>query len=217
MSKRNAVFSPASIDALKSGSLVDPLTIGLSLVSLSRGRKVWRYRRRLPKSKVIVSISGGRFPTTTIANAREWAQSLNLLVDAGTDPRIALRAEKKRVTMSVSRAHELYMIAVREGRSSRAKRPNKPRTIIDKQGIFDRDIAPRLGNYSIYDVTERDLIMLVEAKAKTAKIRANRLAAELKVFFGWAASLRGLEVSLEVDPSRRLGDLRFPEPASSPN
>jgi integrase len=42
-------------------------------------------------------------------------------------------------------------------------------------------------------------------------VRANRLAAELKVFFGWAASLRGLEVGLEVDPSRRLGDLRFPE------
>jgi integrase len=31
------------------------------------------------------------------------------------------------------------------------------------------------------------------------------------VFFGWAASLRGLEVGLEIDPSRRLGDLRFPE------
>ena len=41
-------------------------------------------------------------------------------------------------------------------------------------------------------------------------MRANRLAAELKVFFGWTASLRGLAVGLEVDPSRRLGDLRFP-------
>jgi hypothetical protein len=40
-------------------------------------------------------------------------------------------------------------------------------------------------------------------------VRANRLAAELKVFFGWAASLRGLEIGLETDPSRRLGDLRF--------
>jgi len=42
-------------------------------------------------------------------------------------------------------------------------------------------------------------------------VRANRLAAELKVFFGWAASLRGLEIGFEIDPSRRLGDLRFPE------
>lgn len=68
---------------------------------------------------------------------------------------------------------------------------------------------------SIYEVTETDLIKLVQAKGKVAKIRANRLAAELKVFFGWCASLRGLEVGLEIDPSRRLGDLRFPETARS--
>src|SRR3546814_6462596 len=62
------------------------------------------------------------------------------------------------------------------------------------------------------DVCSSDLLIkLVEAKGKTAKVRANRLAAELKVFFGWAASLRGLEIGLESDPSRRLGDLRFPE------
>jgi integrase len=113
--------------------------------------------------------------------------------------------------MTVERAHALYMVAVREGRSSRAKRPNKPRTIADKLGVYERDIGPKLGQRIIYDVTEADLVKLVTIKGKTAKIRANRLAAELKVFFGWTASLRGTEVGLEVDPSRRLGDLRFPE------
>jgi hypothetical protein len=113
--------------------------------------------------------------------------------------------------MTVSRAHGLYMVAAREGRASRAKRPNKLRTISDKLQIYRCDIAPKLAKRSIYEVAEKDLIRLVEAKGKTAKVRANRLAAELKVFFGWAASLRGLEVGLETDPSRRLGDLRFPE------
>lgn len=113
--------------------------------------------------------------------------------------------------MTVDRAHKLYMEAVREGRSSRAKRINKPRTVADKQDIYRRDIAPKLGRKIIYEVTEADLIKLVETKGKKARVRANRLAAELKVFFGWTASLRGLEVGLEVDPSRRLGDLRFPE------
>jgi integrase len=107
------------------------------------------------------------------------------------------------------------MDAVREGRSSRAKRPNKPRTIADKLELYDRDIAPKLGRKIIYDVTETDLIKLIEAKGKTARIRANRLAAELRVFFGWASSLRGLDVGLEVDPSKRLSDLRFPETARS--
>src|SRR3546814_12727229 len=113
--------------------------------------------------------------------------------------------------MTVAKAHQRYMVAVREGRSSRAKKPNSPRTIKDKQAIYKRDIAPKLAKRIIYDVTEADLIKLVEAKGKTAKVRANRLAAELKVFFGWAASLRGLAIGLESAPSRRLGDLRFPE------
>jgi integrase len=113
--------------------------------------------------------------------------------------------------MTVARAHELYMVAVREGRSSRAKRPNKPRTARDKLEIYQRDIAPVIGGKIIYDVVESDLVRLVGAKGKVAKVRANRLAAELNVFFGWCASLRGMEVGLANDPSRRLGDLRFPE------
>ena len=42
-------------------------------------------------------------------------------------------------------------------------------------------------------------------------MRANRLIAELKVFFSWPTSLRGSEVGLGSNPAARLGDLRFPE------
>jgi integrase len=117
--------------------------------------------------------------------------------------------------MTVDRAHQLYMVAVHEGRASRAKRKNRPRTITDKQKIYDRDVPAKLKKRPIYEITEKDLVNVVIRKGKTAKVRANRLAAELKVFFGWAASLRGLEVGLEGDPSRRLADLRFPEPPRS--
>ncbi|WJT00811.1 tyrosine-type recombinase/integrase [Novosphingobium humi] len=206
-------FSPAMIDALCEGSLADPLTPGLAIEVLKSGKKRWRYRRQVARQKVVATIFGGLFPAQSIAEAREWARELNLQVEAGIDPRAIQRAEKARNEMTVAKAHGLYMVAVHEGRSSRAKRINKPRTIKDKMDVYNHDIAPTLGNRNIYEVTERDLINLVEAKGKTAKVRANRLAAELKVFFGWAASLRGLEVGLEADPSKRLGDLRFPEKA----
>jgi integrase len=88
---------------------------------------------------------------------------------------------------------------------------NKPRTIADKLAIYRCDIAPSLAKKVIYDVTEEDLTKLVLAKGKSARVRANRLAAELKVFFGWAASLRGLEVGLASNPATRLTDLKFPE------
>lgn len=208
-------LTPAAIDNLHKGLLADVQTPGLAIEVLGSGKKRWRYRRKVARKTIMVTLYGKPFPLQSIAEARDWARELNEKTEAGIDPRVAQREEKLRSEMTVARAHSLYMIAVREGRASRAKRPNKPRTIKDKLEIYSCDIATKLGSRSIYDVTEKDLIRLVEAKGKTAKIRANRLAAELKVFFGWAAGLRGLEVGLETDPSRRLGDLRFPETARS--
>lgn len=208
---KKVALTPASIDALQKGLLADLLTPGLAIEVLSSGKKRWRYRRQVARTTVMVTLYGEPFPAQSIAGAREWARSLNENVEAGIDPRVAQREEKARAEMTVARAHGLYMIAVREGRSSRAKRANKPRTVQDKLEIYERDIGPKLGHRVIYDVAEGDLVKLVTAKGKTAKVRANRLAAELKVFFGWAASLRGMEIGLQEDPSRRLGDLRFPE------
>lgn len=209
---RKLAFTPASIDALTEGFLDDPYTPGLRIEVLESGRKAWKIERRVVGTRMKVRLTLGTYPAHSIASAREWAGELNQQIDAGIDPREAIRADKKRASLTVAHAHELYMGAVREGRASRAKRKNKPRTIADKQEMYDRDIAPFLAKKSIYDVSERDLISLVMKKGETAKVRANRLAAELKVFFGWAASLRGLIIGLENDPSRRLGDLRFPEP-----
>lgn len=212
---RKIALTPAAIDNLQKGLLADLQTPGLAIEVLGSGKKRWRYRRKVARKNIMVTVYGKPFPNQSIADARDWARDLNEKTVAGIDPRVAWREEKIRSEMTVARAHELYMTAVREGRASRAKRPNKPRTIADKLDIYKSDIAPKLAGRSIYEVTERDLILLVEAKGKVAKIRANRLAAELKVFFGWAAGLRGLEVGLEIDPSRRLGDLRFPETARS--
>lgn len=209
--RRTQFLCPAAIDRLTTGELKDQSTPGLLIEVLSTGKKVWKFKRRVSGGGPLVRLSLGQFPAHSIAAAREWADKLNEQVEAGVDPREVMRAAEARASMTVARAHGLYMHAVREGRASRAKRRNKPRTIADKLEIYERDIAPALARKIIYDVSEPDLIKLVENKGKTAKVRANRLAAELKVFFGWAASLRGLEVGLEADPSRRLGDLRFPE------
>ena len=209
--KARKALTPAAIDDLTCGRICVPESPGLRIEVLSSGKKRWKYRRRLLGSDAPVKMHFGFFPNVSIADAREWASKLNQQIEAGLDPREVLRQEYEQNTMTVARAHKLYMVAVREGRSSRAKRPNKARTVSDKLEIYNRDIAPKLGAKSIYEVTEADLVKLVTAKGKIAKIRANRLAAELKVFFGWAASLRGMEVGLESDPSRRLGDLRFPE------
>jgi hypothetical protein len=147
---RKQTFTPAALDTLQRGSFADPSTPGLAIEVLATGKKRWRYRRRIVGSNVVAKLLGGLFPAQSIADAREWARGLNLKAELGIDPRAALREERSRATMTVARAHGLYMVAVREGRSSRAKRPNKPRTISDKLEIYERDIAAKLALKSIY-------------------------------------------------------------------
>jgi hypothetical protein len=207
---RRVMLTPASVDALVDGYLIDPQTPGLWIKASARGRKTWRYRRRLSNGDV-VRLSLGRYPAFTIAAAREWAADLNAKVERDIDPRVLAAEEVERARLTVAFAHERYMAAVREGRASRAKKLNKPRTIDDKLAIYNCDMAPKLADKLIFDVTEEDLTRLVLSKGRSARVRANRLAGELKVFFGWAASLRGTEIGLPSNPAARLTDLKFPE------
>lgn len=207
---RRIVLTPASVDELVEGYLADPQMPGLRIEVGATGKKTWRYRRRLTGGGTI-KLTLGRYPAFSIAAAREWAAELNAKVEADVDPRVLAIAGIERAKLTVAFAHERYMVAVREGRASRAKKLNKPRTIADKLAIYNRDIAPTLATKLIVEVTEDDLTKLVLAKGRTARRRANLLAAELKVFFGWAASLRGTEIGLPVNPAFRLTDLKFPE------
>jgi len=213
---KKIALTPAAVDALNEGFLADFFTPGLMVEVLVSGKKRWRYRRLIAGIKASATLFGGLYPVCSIAKAMEWARGLNEVVQAGGDPRDHIRQERIRNAMTVAGAHELYMVAVRQGRASRAKRPNKARTITKKQEIFDRHIAPTLVKRSSYEIVEDDLIRLIEIKGRTAQVRANRLSAELKVFFGWASSLRSLEVSLQTNPSLRLTDLRSPEQPRSP-
>ena len=210
MERRNA-FTPANIDLHSKGKLKDPQTPGLFIVTGPGGKKHWKYRRRVKGSDATVELTLGTFPVYSIAAARAWAVRLNDQVETGIDPRAVEKEARERAEMTVERAHHLYMIAVGEGRGSRAKRVNKPRTIADKIRIYDCDIAPNLAKKVIYEIVEEDLTRLVLAKGKHARVRANRLAAELKVFFGWASSLRGMEVGLRSNPAARLTDLKLAE------
>ena len=203
-------MTPASVDELVDGHFADPQTPGLRIEVGATGRKTWRYRRRLTGGGII-KLTLGRYPAFSIAAAREWAAGLNAKVEADVDPRALAAEEIERARLTVAFAHERYMAAVREGRASRAKKLNKPRTIADKLGIYNRDIAPTLAEKLIFEVTEDDLTKLVLGKGRTARRRANLLSAELKVFFGWAASLRGTEIGLPSNPAFRLTDLKFPE------
>ena len=103
---RKVALTPASIDALKKGSLADLPTPGLAIEVLGSGKKRWRYRRLVAGTKVVATLFGGLFPARPIA-ARAWARGLNEKTESGIDPREALREEKARAEMTAARISEV--------------------------------------------------------------------------------------------------------------
>ncbi|WP_340314958.1 tyrosine-type recombinase/integrase [Rhizorhabdus argentea] len=187
-------FTPSSIDSLSEGKRSDPLIPGLYIQVVGKGRKVWRYRRRVTKSHTIVTAQLGYFPAFAISAARKWAAAFNEAVERGEDPRVALRAEASRKAMTVEKAHGLYMAAMRRGDRKRLK----PRTIKDKEVIFTRDIESRLGSLLLDDLTEDECWDAVYDKAEASKVRANKMAGELSCFLRWCSGREGQMAGIKL-------------------
>lgn len=216
MSKK-LTLTPASLDALKKGSIADPQTPGLYIEALSSGKRVWKFRRRIPGVVPELKDRLGLYPATTIAAAREWARGINEKIDAGVDPRDEARAQQQRETLTVDRCHEMYMEAVRlnqhRTRRSQTAKPIKPRTITEKQAMYDRNVSKVIGSRWIGSIEQADLTKIIIAMSVRSPVQANRTGAELRVFFSWCCGLRGQEKGIELpnNPSAILGDLWNPE------
>jgi hypothetical protein len=124
---------------------------------------------------------------------------LNEQIEAGIDPRAALREEQARNAMTVARAHELYMIAVREGRSSRANGPTNHAPSKTRKDVQARHCAGAWSTQHLRCDRKRP-DQAGGSQGQAAKVRANWLAAELKVFFGGRPTARP-DVGLTSDPS----------------
>ena len=198
------LFTPRSLDNLKEGLMLDPQTPGLS-IEAAQGLKTWRYKRKVRGSNTVFKKVLGRFPALNIADARGIAQGFNAQCEAGVDPRETAK-EGAAQAMTVADAHALYMAYVRSGE----RKVLKPGTIREKDEIYTRDMKAIHGK-PIHSITDDDLWELVETKGETATTRANRLAAEMKVFFSWCASRRGKKagIGLASDPSRTLSGSYF--------
>lgn len=92
---------------------------------------------------------------------------------------------------TVSEVFSAYM--AQEGRHRKSAK--------EKQRIFDREIKPTLGALTMAEVTQDALAKLVNDKAKTAPVQANRLQALLSRFFRWSTSSVGWSDSMiRVNP-----------------
>lgn len=203
-------FTPSTIDALRSGTIRDARTAGLFIEGMPSGKRIFRYQRRISGTTRMHKATLGTFPAYTVAEAQEWAQAINRTVERGIDPNEKAKADaQSRVT--VAAAWAIYIAEVRLGMHKAKQCKLKERTILDKGRMFTLDIDPAFGTRQLATITSKELWDLVNARGVEAPVRANRLAAELKVFFKFCCSEQGASIGLAADPSSKLSGKRFEE------
>lgn len=212
MTKKMA-FTPTAFEALKTGSINDPQNPGLSLLALPSGKKSWKYTRRFGPD--IVKATFGSYPAQNVAAARAKAREYNEAIENGIDPRGTVAAN----ALTTDEVHALYMAAVRANlhkvRKTTKAKALKPRTIIEKEEMYIRNIKPALGSKLFADITAKDLSTIIIRMGEVgnrgvpAPVQANRTLAELRVIFGWAGGLRAKEqgVHITTNPTDGLGEL----------
>lgn len=191
---KSSNLTPSSVDRLEFGKYADAEIPGLCVEILRSGKKKWIFRRRIAGSKAIIERRLGTYPTYSIAAARAWARDLNAAIDRGEDPRITLRLQRQFDSMTVDKAHAIYMQAMRRG----DRKTLRPRTIYDKEAIYRCDIAPRLGRQSLLSLTEDACWDAVYDKAKASKFRANKMAGELSCFLRWCSGREGRMAGIDL-------------------
>lgn len=204
--KKAVNLSPSRIEALCEGKYPDGFVPGLCVIVSGSGKRAWVFRRRVARSGTIVTLRLGGFPAYSIGAARDWASKLNEAIERGLDPREVERIERAK-TMSVAEAHAVYMTAMRRG----DRKTLKPRTLEDKTKIFTRDIEPRLGKKVLGELTEDECWDAVYDKAKSSKVRANKMAGELSCFLRWCSSREGQmdSIRLQAHPAPTLNSNWF--------
>ena len=205
--EKDVNLTPSCIDQLQTGAIFDPEIAGLCVIVVGPGKKVWRFKRRIARTKTIIELKRGSFPAYSIAAARDWARPLAEAVARGEDPRIAMRKAKAHSEMTVAEAHGLYMAAMKRG----DRKKLKPRTISDKQVIYKRDIGPRIGAMLLAELDEDACWDAVYDKAEASKHRANKMAGELSCFLRWCAGREGrmAGIRLEAHPAPTLNSNWF--------
>ena len=145
-------------------------------------------------------MSIGRWPVWTATAARARAKQLRRMIDLGQDPLGKRQARRGEPTFAQIAAEYLKRHAARKKSGYR------------DEAWLRKDVLPEWGPLKASDLRRRDVIRLIEEKAETAPIAANRLLALIRTVFNFAIDRAGQAARQGGEArssAQRRGDSRF--------
>lgn len=165
---------------------------GLQAVIYPTGVKSWVWRGKVQGK--VQKHTFGRYPSMSLAEARDRAADLLRLRNGGIDPRAAAQVARVKSGVTLDSVFELYM--KREGERLRSSRQIRR--------YYQRDVSPRLGTKIINQITYEDLDDILLEKFRVAPTASERLRSLLARLFRWSSSDARRETYLTANPARDL-------------
>jgi integrase len=213
--KRPALTRDAQVRALKAESQAYEHSIagarGLLIRVSPKGLKTWVYRYRRRDTKQLERMSFGRYPETTLSEARTEIGVQRAIVESHSSARdyrtmqreesraktAAKVAKRKRSEFTVKKLVDTYVEHV-----STPSDAHYIRTWGQVRAALLSKVIPVLGDKPAVEVTRKEVIDLIDGVASTAGvIMANRTAGYLSRVFNWAVDNTD---ELEFNPIVRI-------------
>jgi hypothetical protein len=159
----------------------DALTLGLAIRVGPSGRKsftlVYRHHGRQRR------LGLGRYPDVSLADVRKAATQHRGRIFNGADPVAEKAAERAQDTNTVQALYELY----------RSRKEKRLRSWSEVRRIMEREVLPAWRHRPVVDIRRWNIRELVERKALTAPIQANRVLERISAMFTFAVDQDWIE------------------------
>jgi integrase len=156
---------------------------GLYLHVSETGSKLWRYQFRLNGKQSIASL--GRYPVTSLADARDAHREAQKLVAQGINPtgerKARVEAEKAATVHSFASVAGEWLDWFRTGKSTRHVAVTESR--------LNRVVLPALGGYAVNEITAQTLVEFAKAvESERGREMADRCLMVVGQVLRWAVS-----------------------------
>lgn len=174
---------------------------GLSLRVTKNDVKTFSFRYRDKITGKIERLGLGRYPTIALAVARDMADEHRVAVTKGGSPRKEVRRAKAReqAAMTVDKLADKYIAEYVEKKTPRSAATVKS---------YLNGVRAAWGSRKAKDIERPDVIALLDKRAKTAPVAANRTRTILGTMFGWAVDTEILDTSPMVRIPKPLTEER---------
>lgn len=186
------LLTARSVEALKPlrarYEVFDALTPGLAIRVTPAGHKSWvlfyRHYGRLRRLTI------GRHPDIGLADARKSAIRERGRIVGGADPAAEKHDERATYGDTVGALFDLY-----------EKAAQKKRSWPEQRRILKNEVLPAWRHLRVQDIARRDIRALVDKKAETAPVMANRMLSRISRLFSFAVERDWIE----ANPALRIG------------